>query len=169
MALSSRLDAVEVFVDGERVGELKLGRILVVNKLPEGAHRVLGRKDGHKDWERAIQVTANQRTEVRIDIEKGDDGAEMVLVPAGRSWMGSDESRDENPGHQVSLDAYYIDRYEVTNALYRRFAGATGRPPLDSWSDDVSNGPQQPAVEGSWDEAHGYCLWASKRLPTEAE
>jgi len=169
MALSSRLDAVEVFVDGERVGELKLGRILVVNKLPEGAHRVLGRKDGHKDWERAIQVTANQRTEVRIDIEKGDDGAEMVLVPAGRFWMGSDESRDEKPRHQVYLDAYHIDRYEVTNALYRRFAGATGRPPLDSWSDDVSNGPQQPAVEVSWDEADAYCLWASKRLPTEAE
>src|SRR4030095_16523422 len=108
MALSSRLDAVEVFVDGERVGELKLGRILVVNKLPEGAHRVLGRKDGHKDWERAIQVTAKRGTEVGIDSEKGDAGAEMVLGPAGGFWMGSDESRDEKPRHQVYLDAYYI-------------------------------------------------------------
>ena len=45
----------------------------------------------------------------------GKDGAPMVLVPAGEFTMGSnDGSDDEKPAHQISLDAYYIDKHEVT-------------------------------------------------------
>ena len=45
----------------------------------------------------------------------GKDGTPMVLVPAGEFTMGSnDGGDDEKPAHRVSLDAYYIDKYEVT-------------------------------------------------------
>ena len=54
--------------------------------------------------------------------------AGMVLVPAGEFWMGRDDGNDdEKPRHRVDLDAYYIDRYEITNELYQRFTEATGR------------------------------------------
>lgn len=51
----------------------------------------------------------------------------MVLIPAGRFRMGSDEFYlDERPVHERDMDAFYIDRYEVTNADYARFVDETG-------------------------------------------
>jgi formylglycine-generating enzyme required for sulfatase activity len=126
-----------------------------------------------------VEVAANQRAEVLTDIEplrpepprvaKGDDGAEMVLVPAGEFLMGSTEYEDEKPPHRVHLDAYHVDRYEVTNALYRRFMDATGRQAPSYWNDSKWNGASQPVVGVSWHDAEAYCRWAGKRLPTEAE
>ncbi len=54
----------------------------------------------------------------------GKDGIEMVLVPEGKFYMGSegkDYPLDEQPRHRVYLDAFYIDRYEVSNAAFVRF------------------------------------------------
>ena len=48
----------------------------------------------------------------------------MVLIPAGEFQMGSNGSLDEKPIHPVYLNAYYIDRYEVTNAEYKKFVDA---------------------------------------------
>ena len=54
----------------------------------------------------------------------GKDGAPMVLVPAGEFTMGSkDGGDDEKPAHQVSLDAYYLDKHEVTVGQYAKFLG----------------------------------------------
>ena len=53
----------------------------------------------------------------------------MALIPAGEFLMGSPEgegSYDEHPQHKVYLDAYYIDKYEVTNAQFKEFIEATG-------------------------------------------
>ena len=54
---------------------------------------------------------------------------DMVFIPAGDFMMGSPEGEgafDEHPQHTVYLDAYYIDKYEVTNAQFREFVEATG-------------------------------------------
>jgi len=54
---------------------------------------------------------------------------DMVLIPAGEFLMGSPDGEglsNEHPQHQVYLDAYYIDRYEVTNAQFKEFIDATG-------------------------------------------
>jgi len=68
----------------------------------------------------------------------GNDGAEMILVPAGEFIMGSDADEvarldikpalveDEMPRHRVYLDTFYIDKYEVTNAHFQQFVHATG-------------------------------------------
>lgn len=46
-------------------------------------------------------------------------GVPMVLVPAGEFAMGSESDDIEKPVHQVYLDAFYMDKYEVTNAHYK--------------------------------------------------
>ncbi len=100
----------------------------------------------------------------------GKDGAKMALIPEGAFQMGNaNGDRDESPVHPVQLDAFYMDIYEVTNAQYKKFVDATGHPVPRSWDDAALNGPNQPVVWVSWDDAVAYAEWAGERLPTEAE
>jgi formylglycine-generating enzyme required for sulfatase activity len=89
----------------------------------------------------------------------------MVLVPAGEFTMG------ENAGtHRVYLDAFWMDKYEVTAARYASFLQATGHKSPAYWN-EVNLGRQsdRPVVGVDWHDAEAYCRWAGKRLPTEAE
>lgn len=95
---------------------------------------------------------------------------EMVVVPAGEFWMGTEDGNDDDkPRHRVDLDTYYIDRHEITNALYQRFTDAANRPAPRFRNHSHLNGASQPVVGVSWDDAGAYCRWVGKRLPTEAE
>ncbi len=52
---------------------------------------------------------------------------EMVLIPGGTFWMGSDTGpADTRPEHQVEIDAFWMDQYEVTNEQFARFVQSTG-------------------------------------------
>jgi serine/threonine-protein kinase len=127
------------------------------------------------------------------------NGMVIVYIEAGDFMMGSQgdpQARaDEDPQHRVFLDAYWIDKTEVTNAMFRIFSDATGyRTEAEQrgsakvynggvW-EDVSGanwqhprGPSSnlngmdnyPVVMVSYNDANQYCSWAGGRLPTEAE
>jgi formylglycine-generating enzyme len=102
----------------------------------------------------------------------GKDGAPMVLVPAGEFTMGSDEGdEDEQPVHRVVLDSFYLDTFEVTNGRFAKFVAAIQSEPPWGFADHETPvvHAERPVRWVTWLEAMGYCLWAGKRLPTEAE
>ena len=124
----------------------------------------------------APALTASQ-TPAATSAASVDLSAEMVLVPAGDFIMGSDSGNaDEKPVHTVFLDAFYFDKYKVTNALYKlcvdasvcaapKFKNSFLRPTYygDPRYDDY------PVIGVDWYMAKTYCQWRGARLPTEAE
>ena len=113
--------------------------------------------------------------------------SEMVLIPAGPFVMGSDKKdlsgigkefglqkplyEDEHPQRTVSLSAFYLDRYEVTNTDYHQFVRATRYRPPRHWEGGNITAWQEryPVTYVSWYDAQEYCQWAGKQLPSEAE
>jgi formylglycine-generating enzyme required for sulfatase activity len=124
----------------------------------------------------------------------GEDGMTLLYVPAGEFTMGSyawdalaicQKSRndcyvtwftDEQPPHRVNLDAFWIDKTEVTNKMYSSCVDAGAcRSPISKRSHyhsryygnaDYDN---YPVIYVDWKMAKTYCEWAGRRLPTEAE
>ena len=95
--------------------------------------------------------------------------AGMVKIPAGAFMMGSnDGDSDEKPVHKVSVDAFYMDKYEVTVEKYEKFLKAKGHRKPANWSYQLQQ-PKCPVVFVSWEDAMAYSKWRGKRLPTEAE
>jgi len=108
-------------------------------------------------------------------IEK--DPVEMVIIPAGPFIRGSapGEGRlDEQPRRKIYVNAFAIDKYEVSNAHYLKFLDETlHKPPLNVFAERPFNQEEGiadlPVVQVTWHDAVDYCFWAGKRLPTEAE
>jgi serine/threonine-protein kinase len=127
-------------------------------------------------------------TQLRIS-----DGMTMVYVPGGAFEMGSNEPDiSANPAHVVSLDAFWIDQTEVTNAMFTDFLNDQGNQTENGikWLEPgAGHGgvvygyieeivgvfhaqegyENHPVIEVSWYGAAAYCAWVGGRLPTEAE
>jgi formylglycine-generating enzyme required for sulfatase activity len=93
----------------------------------------------------------------------------MVRINEGPAILGA-AHRNSLPGPGVYMvDAFEIDRREVSNADYMKFAIATSRQPA-AFADDVEfNKPNQPVTGVTWSDARDYCEWRGKRLPSEIE
>jgi formylglycine-generating enzyme required for sulfatase activity len=118
------------------------------------------------------------------DFKLPPPSGEMVYIPYGEFQMGcilehnGDFACPENelPLHRVILDAYLIDKYEVTNAQYAlcwKDGACTGPDFFSSYSRliyfTLPEYDNYPVVYVNWDQATTYCAWAGKRLPSEAE
>jgi formylglycine-generating enzyme required for sulfatase activity/tRNA A-37 threonylcarbamoyl transferase component Bud32 len=102
----------------------------------------------------------------------GKDGMTLLYVPAGKFTMGSADSlkSNEKPEHQVDLSAFWIDRIEVTNAMYAKCVDAGQCSPpreIDHYSNPGY--ANHPVVYVNWDQANAYCTWADRELPSEAQ
>ena len=95
----------------------------------------------------------------------------MALVPAGEFTMGSFTGDvDEQPVHRVYVNAFAMDRYQVSVGQYAKFLEATSQAAPPDWSImNKSRHQTRPVVNVDWADADAYCTWAGKRLPTEAE
>ena len=141
------------------VKNMRTFSILVILAL--GVMSILGCGE---DTEDPIKKDEEDKTPVPIG---------MVLIPEGSFEMGSSTDKanaDEQPVHTVHVDAFYIDKREVTVRAYRRFVQETGHPAPD-WEKVSIYSPtdDHPIVFVSWHDAIAYAKWAGKRLPTEAE
>jgi formylglycine-generating enzyme required for sulfatase activity len=144
------------------------------------------------------------------------DGMKMVYVPAGDFKMGNTDEQIEQvvqdclerygtpeecrkevsggllPVHNVSLDAFWLDQTEVTNAMYTAFLNDHGNQSEDGidWFEPgaghrgivygyireeegvfktLTGYEDYPVIEVSWYGAEAYCAWVGGHLPTEAE
>ena len=92
-----------------------------------------------------------------------DNSMNEALIPAGEFLMGTDAGTNaERPVHKVWLGAFYLDRYEISNADYERVVAGFKRSRASACD-------QCPATKVNWYEAQAYCNRLGKRLPTEAE
>lgn len=102
-------------------------------------------------------------------------GVPMRAVPEADFIMGSDSGHvDDQPAHTVYLDAFYIDKYEVTNAFYKACVDGGGcvapdQSPFDDDNYGHPNSGDYPMRLANWYIAKAYCEWRGACLPTEAE
>jgi formylglycine-generating enzyme required for sulfatase activity len=107
-------------------------------------------------------------------------GVVMRLVPGGPFIMGSTHGMpDEEPVHMVDTPAFYMDKYEVTNTLYKVCVDAgVCQEPANTGSGNHSGAygtygnqlfDNYPVIWVDWNQAKTYCEWRGARLPAEAE
>ncbi|MBK9948563.1 MAG: SUMF1/EgtB/PvdO family nonheme iron enzyme [Nitrospira sp.] len=131
-----------------------------------------------------LLMASAQSLQAVIAPPKGKDRAPMVEVPTGSFPMGvppgdRDGGRDEYPRHEVVLDTFLIDQFEVTNGRYLEFIKSTGHrvpqnptnPTRNLWQGGTitESLAERPVINVDWFDADAYCKWAGKRLPSEAE
>lgn len=152
---------VQLFKNGELIDENKV-------TIPAGTPR---------------KILSRVRTERRFNQSSIKATSEEVLIPEGRFVFKESHGDEfipypkEQVGDTIRLDAYYMDKFPITNAQFKIFINATHYKPaekanfLKHWKNNqIPKGEENfPVVYVSIDDARAYANWAGKRVPTELE
>jgi len=177
LAFKSAPPGAEVFINDTSRGTIAPDGTLKVADITPGQTLIKVTHEGYLPF--TTSVTGNKGDEkavealmLPLEIDYKGNG-KMVLIPEGEFEMGTNQGPDdEKPAHMVNLPAYYIDKYEVSNELFKRFCDAerNGKYIKTALGDDyVPNNPKLPVFAVTYDDAAEYAHWAGKRLPTEEE
>jgi formylglycine-generating enzyme required for sulfatase activity len=153
----SQPSGAAIWLNNRRIRERTPTRV----PLKPGDYTVAVHSDGYIMSEKLITLGPAETKRVELTMKPGNAPAGMVLVPAGKFIFGDDEAApDERPQSEVELKAFYIDKYEVTNAQFKEVF------PDHKFED----GDELLPVTGvSYDEAIEYARALDRRLPTEME
>lgn len=136
-----------------------------------GAYRLNVQRSERLLHETTVVLAAGQVSEIRLDGQTARNDADMLLVPAGDYTCGVAGRQGMQAARVVSVEAFYIDLVEVSNAAYREFVIASGRSQPPHWEafgydEDLA---ERPVVGVTWDDANEFARWTGKRLPTPTE
>ncbi len=132
--------------------------------LPPGLYRFTRTGDGGFGQRIALIAGRGEHQRLAVELAPTPDDGSMAFIPAGvvpcrfRPNQGT-----------ITVEAFWIDRFEVTNAEYRAFALKTGRVPIWMRDDYDSDWDNAPAVGMTWHDASAYAASIGKRLATAAE
>jgi formylglycine-generating enzyme len=179
-------DPTDLLVDGRRMTAEATGPVV----LP-GAH-VIGMircaQGKFLAFSTAMRIDGTRKPVTPGDFALLPQPPGMVAVAGATFLMGTDDGeKDEGPRHTVSVQGFWLDRTEVTNAQYGLFLNALKSKNNNDaqwrhssqsadknhvpayWTNKEYNKPDLPVVGVDWYDAYAYAKWAGKRLPTEAE
>ncbi|HEY6328719.1 MAG TPA: bifunctional serine/threonine-protein kinase/formylglycine-generating enzyme family protein, partial [Blastocatellia bacterium] len=169
----------DLYVDKVRYGLSRADGTITVPGLRPGSRTVRVAHDGYSDFEDVITGRDGETKTVFALMKEMKAAGEieyhgtMILIPAGEFTMGdNDHQLNERPAHQVTLPDYYIDKFEVTNAQYKKFCDETNRPyptKLPRYEQYFNSNPDSPVMGIGWDDAEAYAEHYGKRLPSEQE
>ncbi len=157
LTVYTRPTSATIYIDEEPQTDSSPARF----SLRPGTYTVAVVRGGYRRKETVVNLSANDEEKIELRLEPGEEPPGMVLIPEGTFLFGLDKGApDEAPQREIFLDAYYIDRTEVTNAEFKEVF------PEYSYSEGDGN---YPVTGVTFMQALEYASKVNKRLPTEAE